>query len=270
MEHGRAFGRGFEQVAEFAPDVGTDHVAVIGHFKNAVGPFFDIDVEVIAPEIDQHLLELALGIDRAHQLGLFELADDRDGAPLVGHLDHFGHVVLGLGRNLFLRGRLTCRRVLGEGRGLLLLLEIFFAFLQKERGELLRTHLEHFKLRHFLLHGGVVDGFGMQLLVDVIVQAHFLDGLDIARTGAKGDAIEDMDNFSAIRGRARRRFLAPGRARREEEKTRREGENEPGQMRMCHIPTLDAEAKANVTTFRIHLLAIQNIVHRQQSRVREP
>jgi hypothetical protein len=42
----------------------------------------------------------------------------------------------------------------------------------------------------------------MQLALDVIAQAHFLHGLDVARTGSKRDAVEDMDDFIALRKHA--------------------------------------------------------------------
>ena len=57
-----------------------------------------------------------------------------------------------------------------------------------------------------LLHRGVIDGFGMQLLFDVVVQAHLLHGFHVAGTRAERDAIQDVDDFVAVRWR---RLLSP-------------------------------------------------------------
>ena len=87
-KHGRAFGRGFEQVAEAAPDMRADDLAIIDDFQDAVGAFLHVDVEMVAPKIDQHFLELALRINGPDQLGLLQLADGRDRAVLVGLVGH--------------------------------------------------------------------------------------------------------------------------------------------------------------------------------------
>ncbi len=148
MEHGRAFGGGLEQIVEGAPEVGTDDFAVIDDFEDAVGALLDVDVEVVAPEIDEDFLQLALRIDRADELGLLELADGGDGAPLIGEVGHGGEASAGrwcfdlilrstcggsLHRRLHQRG-LAGSLILGCGRLrlLLLLLEGIFAVLQKE------------------------------------------------------------------------------------------------------------------------------------------
>ena len=54
----------------------------------------------------------------------------------------------------------------------------------------------------------------VHLLPDVIIQAHFLDRLDIARTGSEGDAVEDVDDLIAVGG-VRQRFLGAKRLGRE-------------------------------------------------------
>jgi len=85
--------------------------------------------------------------------------------------------------------------------GLLLLLEVIFALLREEIGQFLGAHLEQLKPGDFLLNGGVVDGFGMQLLLDIIVEAHLLHHFHITGPRAEGDAIEDVDDLVAVRRR---------------------------------------------------------------------
>ncbi len=64
-EHGGAFRGRFEQVAEVAERVGANHVAVVRSQIPAVGALRRVDVEVVRPEIDHHLLQLPLAVDRA-------------------------------------------------------------------------------------------------------------------------------------------------------------------------------------------------------------
>jgi len=107
IEHGRALGIGLEQVAEFAPDVGANDVAIIGNFVNAADVLFDIDVKVIIPKIGEHFLELPLRVNGTDELGLFKFADGRNRAILIGFGDHGVHLILGAlrGGNLDLRRR---------------------------------------------------------------------------------------------------------------------------------------------------------------------
>jgi hypothetical protein len=42
----------------------------------------------------------------------------------------------------------------------------------------------------------------VQLLLNIVVQTHFLHGLDIAGPEPESNAVEDMNNFVAVRGAA--------------------------------------------------------------------
>ena len=90
-QHGRAFGVGFEEVAELAPEVGADDIAVVGDFGDAADFLFDVDVEVVVPEIGEDFLELPLRFNGPDELGLFNLADGCDRAIGAGFSDFLGH-----------------------------------------------------------------------------------------------------------------------------------------------------------------------------------
>jgi hypothetical protein len=228
-KHGRAFGRGFEHVAKTAPDVGTDDIAIIGDFPDAARSLLDVDVEVIAPKIDEDFLKLTFGIDGTHQLGLFELADGCDGAPLIDFIHHGAYFVRRLNRGL--RRRLDVGLVLSWishlpiGRELLLLfLEEAFGVVEKKDAQFLRSHLEQLELRDLLFHRRIVDGLGMKLALDVIVEAHFFDRFHIAGAGSESDAVQDMGNFGAT-GRG---FLGRGNPGVREDEDRGKERDKPG------------------------------------------
>ena len=50
--------------------MGADDFAVIDDFQDAVRPFLHVDVEMVAPKIDEHFLELSLRINGPDQLRL--------------------------------------------------------------------------------------------------------------------------------------------------------------------------------------------------------
>ena len=83
-EHRRALRRSFEQVAELAKDVGTYGIAIVLGQQEPVAAFPRVDVEMVEPEIGEHLLQLALAIHRAKQLLLRQLEDDSIGLLLHG------------------------------------------------------------------------------------------------------------------------------------------------------------------------------------------
>ncbi len=80
--------------------------------------------------------------------------------------------------------------------------------------------MQQIEAGQLLLHGGIVDLFGMELLLDVVAHAHLLHGIDVAGAGAERDPVEDVDDFVVIRGL----FLGqddPGRCRKAGEHKRR-------------------------------------------------
>src|SRR5205085_4805585 len=72
IEHRRTLRRSDEQLFEFAERVRANCVALIrgGEPTNVV--FVSEDVEVIEPEINHHLLQLALAENSTQQLGLLQ------------------------------------------------------------------------------------------------------------------------------------------------------------------------------------------------------
>ena len=73
-QHGRAFGGGFQQVAELAQHVRADGVALVFGGQVTVGSLVHEDVEMVEPEIGQHFVQLAIAIDGAQNLTLLEVA----------------------------------------------------------------------------------------------------------------------------------------------------------------------------------------------------
>lgn len=108
----------------------------------------------------------------------------------------------------------------------LLLFEDLLEVIRVEIEQFLLAHLEDLKLRDFLLDGGIIDGLGMQLLLDVVVETHFLHHLDIARTRSEGDAVEDMNDGGVVS----RRFLGMNPSdRRDKEQKKQDPTKERGE-----------------------------------------
>ncbi len=87
---------------------------------------------------------------------------------------------------------------MGSSRGLL--------FAQRDRADHLRRgifghciplrHAQGFqRLKAFIQLPAVRDSIGVKLEVDPLLQSHFLDGCNIARTRTKGQAIQSVQNF---------------------------------------------------------------------------
>src|SRR5690606_326940 len=73
-EHGRASGRGEEQIAEFTQGVGTDYVPVVHDFEGEhVLGFADVNVEMVGPKFDHRLVKLARGVKSAAKDGEAEV-----------------------------------------------------------------------------------------------------------------------------------------------------------------------------------------------------
>src|SRR6185312_6377860 len=75
-----------EQITKFPQRVWTDHVALVAGRVVLVSVFVEEDVEVIEQEIGHHLLQLALTVNRAKELGLLQFAD-RDAGRISERLE---------------------------------------------------------------------------------------------------------------------------------------------------------------------------------------
>ena len=84
VEHRRVQRHGAEQLAEAAQHVRPHRVALVGRDREAVEAVAHEHVEVVEPEVDQQLLQLVAGVDRAHHLGGGELVEDEAERPAVG------------------------------------------------------------------------------------------------------------------------------------------------------------------------------------------
>ena len=68
-QHGGVFGRGTEEGAEIAEDVGADGVPLVAQYlRRAVVDAGDGDVEVVEPEVGQDFGQLGFGVEGAVQL----------------------------------------------------------------------------------------------------------------------------------------------------------------------------------------------------------
>ncbi len=164
-EHRRALGRRAKQVAEAAPDMRPDRLALVIGDEARGAPLAGEDVEVVEPEVDEHFLELPLAIDRARDLlrsqRLDLLAAELPGAALRFHALLFRQVARGHAPEVV--------RAIGE------------------------RHEPRREAR-------VVDGRGVQLLIDPARKPHALDVLDLARARAEGETVEGMFNGIAVAG----------------------------------------------------------------------
>ena len=73
-------GAGAEQVTKLAQNVGPNDVAVVGDLQRPALVLANVDVEMVAPEVDKHFLELPFG-ERAEDLGLCSLPMHRRALP---------------------------------------------------------------------------------------------------------------------------------------------------------------------------------------------
>ncbi|KAF0241924.1 MAG: hypothetical protein FD180_4214 [Planctomycetota bacterium] len=140
-EHRGGSRRRLHHVAEFSQRVPADGVAIVGGLEPRAVGLADVDVEVIRPELDHDLEELALRVDGLEdgEAGEFALHD-----------------------------------------GLL-------EFVHLARGEVRR-----FEAAGAECAGEVVDGVGVELLVNPSVDAELVDALEVAGPGAEGRAMEQV------------------------------------------------------------------------------
>ena len=171
LEHGGTLGAGGEHVAELAERIGADHLAVVHRLHPLVGILADVDVEVVRPEVHHQLVELPLAVCGAQQRCLLQLVDNIL-RPLGAHsLRYFG----GLWRGG--RAGNDCRLCLGLR-------------LRVASNQLGETHLERGKLLQQSVQRAVVDGLGMELLLDIKVEPHLRHAVDVVRPQAKCHAHE--------------------------------------------------------------------------------
>ena len=113
-EHRRAVGAGLEEVDEPAQGMGPRHLSVVDG-DHVVGPgVVEVHVEVVGPELDHDLVELATAVDGPQEGGMSALAHDPVPAALDGvHED----VVLPVRVSQRLKaGEERCHRRIGDRR----------------------------------------------------------------------------------------------------------------------------------------------------------
>ena len=86
-KHGRMTRSGQQKVLEFAQHVRPDGIALIARQHGAHAVLALEDVEVVEPEIGQHLFQLPVRIERAIKLGFAQIADHH----LLRRAQHHAH-----------------------------------------------------------------------------------------------------------------------------------------------------------------------------------
>src|SRR5262249_47378502 len=167
-EHRRAVGRRPEQIAEMPEHVRSDGITLVLREHELFGSFSRVDVEVIEPEVRQHLLQLSFAVGRAHDF-------------LHGEFDQrFVRTLLSRRRPL---GVLDRRRLIRIGRFGGLLLRISARLHLRNLvslGDISRAQIQRFKILHTGSRGVVWNPFGMKLLLDVLSDANLAYSFDIA------------------------------------------------------------------------------------------
>src|SRR5262249_5083181 len=141
------------------------------------------------------LLKLPLAVSRANNFLTLKLLQEKLGRSQTVLLI-IGIHLLAVGPLSFLIRALTRRRLkLG-------VLTLFQAKLTSEEIRrrigtvyLRKAHPQRRKVCQPGFHSGVIDPLGVQLKIDVLVDAHSLDSFDIPSTRAKRDAVEQVNDF---------------------------------------------------------------------------
>ena len=168
-----------QQVAKLAERIGADRVGLVAADPEMVEPLPGKDVEMVKPEIDHNLLQLARAVERTPDPRVLRLLDDDVGALAAGFL--------------LLRGRFHAaihnrqdRTVFGE---------------KPRRVELQRVEI----VEPLGQRRGLGDRFGVQLFVDVAVDADLPHMRDLRRGRTESDAVEHMDDLRVGVARRQRR-----------------------------------------------------------------
>ena len=170
-QHRRVVRGRAEKIAETSQRVGADRLGLVGADPQPVERLVREDIEMVVPEIDHDLLQLARAVEGAPDAGGLRLFEDQPGmlAPRL----------LVLGRGLHAIGRAQ-RPVFGE--------------------ELHRIELERLEGSEAVGQcGRFGHRGGIELLGDVAVDAERLDVLDVRRARPKGQPIENVQ-YLTVRG----------------------------------------------------------------------
>ena len=93
-EHGRAVGGGVELIAKPCKGTGADDVTLESGEQNAVLILQSVDVEVVHPEVDHDLVQLALAVHGADELLRGEIDEHVPGIAPLGHgWQHLGRLL---------------------------------------------------------------------------------------------------------------------------------------------------------------------------------
>ena len=87
-EHRGALRRRLQEVSEVAERVRAYHVAVVRGQEPAIRALLRVDVEVVRPEVDHHLLQLPLAVNRPNDSRRVKLRDEtlRRFEPVLAHV----------------------------------------------------------------------------------------------------------------------------------------------------------------------------------------
>ena len=225
-----------EQVAELAEHAGRDGVTLE---REQVQPRLVVgerDVEVVEPEVDQHRLELILGVDGLQQLVRHELADELalgpEAAVAIEREDGFA-LARGLALARTIAGRGRHRPAIDQSGAHRLAAQ---HVVRRERArDLARRHAPGVERPRPLLESRIVDG-AAELRFEPRFEALRQNPVDFARASPEGEAVEQMRRRLPL-GHALRRPRQPLRRARgvgrrrlaRRDGSRERGREQPGQ-----------------------------------------
>ena len=192
-EHRRMARAGADEVGKAAQRVRADDVALVGRDVPADVALRGEHVEVVEPEVDHDLLELALTLDRAEHLRGLELRRDPEG-PFLGRIQLHHLLACQLARLEFLPELRFGSRVVAE--------------------RLRDRQAERRERRQRPLRRGVGDRLRVELALDPRVDADRPHPLEVAGSRTERETIQHMEDPPVVRqGRGAARWLLPQSAR---------------------------------------------------------
>ena len=203
-EHRRALRGRLQQLAEAAEHMRANRVALVLADVDLGAPLACEDVEVVEPEIDEHLFELPVAVDGAEQLGLGQLGEDLplapDGVAHPGAERRAVHWRRHRGRSRGLRPGL---RVAAVGVRLLPLPPLLPRRREVVARDRLRIQRQRRQRGEPSIEVVVGNPLRLQLAVDPRRKTRPGDPIDVAGTCTEGEPVENVCNRPFVTGDGR-------------------------------------------------------------------
>ena len=185
-EHGGAFRRGAEQLAEVPEDVRADRLAFILGQQKPCRALLRVDVEVVEPEVGQHFVQLPLAVDGPNDLRVGQFDERQVGAHPLGAIRRWRRSA-GIGRCIAALRLAGATRLECGNRKLL--------------GDVARRQLQGLEPVESPLQTPVFERVRMELLLDEALDAHALHPFDVAGAGTIRDAVQYVQRRAGVGGR---------------------------------------------------------------------